>query len=272
VSELRGKNVLLTGSSRGIGPVIAHALAREGANLALTARSADELGSVAADLAAEGVRVTVVPADLGDSEAIAPLIERVRRELGEVDVLVNNAGMRQTAEFASLDPSAMQEVMQTNVMAPMLLTRLLLPGMIERGSGHIVNIASVAGKVGVPFEAAYSASKAALVEWSAALRVELEGSGVGVSCICPGYVRATEATPSPRRRRAPRLIGSVPPARVAQAVVSAIRDNRREVLVMPLPVRPLLALAELSPWLRDRALGALGVKRRNRDVAASDHR
>lgn len=270
--ELRGQNALLTGASRGIGPVIAHALAREGVNLALTARSADELGSVAADLAALGIRVAVVPADLANQASLQALARRAEHELGQVDILVNNAGLRQTVEFARLDPAGIDLVMQTNVLAPMHLARLLLPAMLDRRSGHIVNIASVAGKVGVPFEAAYSASKAAMIEWSAALRVELHGTGVGVSCISPGYVRDPDATPAAARRRAPRLIGAVPPERVARATVRAIQRDRGDVLVMPLPVRPLLALAELAPGLRDRALEALGVKRRNQRIATSTDR
>ncbi len=267
--ELRGRNALVTGASRGIGPVLATALVREGVNLVITARSADQLESVAASLEAPGVRVVAVPADLARPEDRQSLVARAREELGETDLLVNNAGLRQAVAFAQVEPAEIDRVMQTNALAPMHLARLLLPGMLERRAGHIVNIASVAGKVGVPFEAAYSASKAALVEWSAALRVELKGTGVGVSCICPGYVHDPLTTPPAQRRRAPRLLGAVSPERVAEATVTAIQRERGEVLVMPLPVRPLLALAELAPGLRDRALAALGVKQRNRQIATS---
>ncbi len=181
MKELRGKNALLTGGSRGIGLFIGRALAAEGVNLALAARSADPLRRAARELSAMGVRAMALPADVTDESSRRVLIERTEAELGSIDLLVNNAGIDQWILFARQKQEDIRRIIEVNLLAPLFLTRLVLPGMLERGRGHIVTISSLGGKKGAPYEASYAASKAGLIEWTNALRLELEGSGVGAS-------------------------------------------------------------------------------------------
>lgn len=269
---LAGKNALLTGGSRGIGPVIAQALARQGVNLALMARSVVRLETVAQSLSGFGVRTVPVPADLADTAQMETLFQRVEGELGPVDLLVNNAAVEQVSHFVHLPPVEMQALVTTNLTAPLLLTRLALPGMLARGSGHIVNIASIAGKKAPPYNAVYGATKAALIEWSGALRGELAGSGVGVSVVCPGFIGETGMfVDNYQGKRPPWLMGESPPEAVAQAVLRAIRQNRQEILVTPRPARLGLALYALWPELGNMFLKWVGVTELFRRVAENPH-
>ena len=266
MKELRGKNAIITGASRGIGVYIGRALAREGVNLAVAARSAKELEAAASELAALGVRAVPVPTDVTDDTGRKALIERAEAELGPVDILVNNAGIEQVSHFARQAPEVIVKIIETNVIASMLLARQLLPGMLERRRGHIVNMASLAGKKGTGYIAVYSATKAALIEWTAALRVELEGTGVGASVICPGFVAEAGMFVS-YGRPAPRLTGTVSPERVGSAVVRAIRKDLQELLVSPSPIRPLLALNTLAPGLGNAVVKRMGLTGLFRELA-----
>lgn len=255
-----GKNALLTGGSRGIGPIIAELLARQGVNLALVARAADRLETAAQALSRLGVRAIAVPADLTDAAQAESLFQRAEVELGPIDILINNAAIEQVSHFAHLSPAEIQALITTNLIAPLLLTRLVLPGMLARGSGHIVNIASIAGKKAPPYNAVYGATKAALIEWSGALRGELAGTGVGVSAICPGFISQTGMfVDNYQGKRPPWLMGESPPEAIAQAVLRAIRQNRHELLVTPRPARLGLALYALWPELGNAFLKWVGI-------------
>ncbi|MBI1723750.1 MAG: SDR family NAD(P)-dependent oxidoreductase [Gemmatimonadetes bacterium] len=264
--DLHNANALLTGASRGIGTHIARALARAGANVALVARTAPALEAVAASLAPLGVRALALPADLDSPAELERLVARATAELGPLDVLVNNAGIENEGAFLSLDAATIERTVRTNVVAPMLLTRLVLPGMRERGRGHVVNIASLAGKKAPPYDAVYGGTKAAVIEWTRALRVELAGSGVSLSAVCPGYVTG-EGMFARFGLRPPALVGSCTPEQVAAAVVRAIRRDVPEIIVNSLPMRLTLALAVLFPRASDWTLGALGVTRLQRTKA-----
>lgn len=255
--ELRGGLTLVTGGSRGLGPYIARALAREGMNVVLTARDAAGLEQVAASVHALGVRAAVVPADL-TSAADRERLARDADALGPIDVLVNNAGVEPEGSFATQDAATIAQTIEVNVTAPIHLARLLLPGMLARRRGHLVHLASLAGKKGAPYDAVYSGTKAALIEWSSGLRSELRGTGVGSSAICPGYVTG-EGMFARFRMRPPPMLGSCTPEQVARAVVRAIRKDEPEIIVNSLPVRPLLGLYQLFPSLGERLLGWLGV-------------
>lgn len=262
--DLRNSVALVTGASRGIGPHIARALAREGAHVAVSARSVPALEAVSADLRSLGVRAAPLAADVGRSEECASLVARVEEALGPLDVLVNNAAVESEGPFPSLDPKTIAGTVGVNLTAAMLITRQAVPGMLARQRGHVVNIASLGGKKGAAFDAVYCGTKAGVVEWTSALRSELKGTGVSVSAICPGYVTG-EGMFARFGVPAPRTIGSCTPEQVAAAVVDAIRRDRPEVIVNSMPVRPLLALSALSPrlglWLLD-ALGITAVQRR----------
>ncbi len=265
MSDLSGALALVTGASRGIGPRIAEALARAGVQrMALVARDADALEQVASRLRAAGVRALAFPADLTRSADRAALIPRVEAALGPIDVLVNDAGVETVGPFVGLAADAIFATVELNLTAPMHLARLVLPGMLRRGGGHLVNIASIAGKKGAPYEAVYSGTKAGIIEWTGALRAELAGTGVSLSVVCPGFVTG-EGMFARFGLAPPRLIGSCTPEEVAAAVVRAIRKDLPEIIVNSLPLRPLLAVGALSAgagaWLL-RRLGVVEFQRR----------
>lgn len=251
---LNNLNAILTGASHGIGPVIARAMAAEGINLALAARSANELEILASSLR-EQVRVIVATTDVNSPSDRLKLVQRTESELGKVDILINNAGLEEIISFDRQDPAMIQRIVETNVIAPMLLAREVLPPMLERGHGWIVNIASVAGRAGMPYGAVYSGSKGALAEWSISLHAELAGSGVSVSVVCPGFV-STTGMHARKGKPAPGSLGEVSPDAVALAVIRALQTGYPEILVSARPIRLLMALRALAP----RA--ALGLARR----------
>jgi len=258
LGKLKGMMVLLTGASRGIGPIIAEALAKRGANLALAARSRDPLQDVAARLGELGSQTLVLPVDLGQPLQRERLIAEVLEKFGAVDVLVNNAGLETEGAYAELSWEAIRETIEVNLVAPMALTRLVLPAMIRRKAGHIVNIASIAAKSGAPYAAAYSGTKAGLAEWARALRLELAGTGVRFSTIFPGYIR--EAGMFARfGMKAPWIVGSCSPVQVAKAVVEAIEKGRAERIINSPPLRYSFVLNELSPALGDWLMRLSGV-------------
>lgn len=265
--DLRGANVILTGGSRGIGPYIARALAREGANVALAARDGQQLDTVRGEIEALGVRAVAVPADITQTADRERLVERATAELGPVDALVNNAGVEPTGEFTDLDAQTIEDAIATNLTATLLLTHRVLPGMIERGRGHIVNVASLAGKMPIAYDSVYSATKFAVVGFSHAIREELRASGVGVSVVCPGFVSDVGMFADAIAEagvRAPSIAGTSRPEQVADAVVRAIRHNVAEVIVTPVTSRPLVTTALLSPaagMLMMRRVGILEVFR-----------
>lgn len=258
MTSLNGKRVLLTGGSRGVGPFIARDLVKRGARIALTARSAEGLQSVARSLAGSGVEAFVVPADLSEPGQRRDLVRTVLDTFGGIDVLVNNAGLETEGAFLSLSWERLRETIEVNLVAPMELTHLLLPHMLDRKEGHIVQLASLAAKRGTPFDAVYSGTKAGLAEWTSALRLELAGTGVSFSTVFPGYV--TEAGMFAKFGMVPPwTIGSCTPAQVAGAVVRAVEQNQPEVIVNSRPVMPLIALGELFPSFGDWLMRRLGV-------------
>lgn len=232
------KVVLLTGASSGIGEAAAHALAARGHALILAARRGERLQRLARELDPSGSRVLAVPTDLTDPGAREALVRAALARFGRVDVLVNNAGASTGGRWWE-HPGAL-DVLRLNLEAPVALTGLLLPHLLERGSGHIVNVASVAGMVGV--SGVYSASKFGLRGFSFALRRELLGSGVTVSVVSPGFVRTELTADSP--------LAMPGPDSVAHAIAGVLERPRREVVV-PGVYRPLALLARAAPGLTD---------------------
>lgn len=252
METLEGRTALVTGASRGLGRVIAGTLAAEGVRLALTARSRAALEETAEAVRSRGVEAHVLAADLSDRGTTRRLAERAGEVLDGIDVLVNNAGVHRPRPFHRRNPDALARAIEVNLTAPVLLVRRLLPGMLERGRGHVVNVASLAGKLGPPYEAAYGATKAGLLGFTQSLRREYRDTGVSASAICPGYVTGTgmyadvvEATGA----TAPKAAGRATPEGVAAAVVRSIRNDAPEVVVNSTPTRPVLALSEFSPRL-----------------------
>jgi short-subunit dehydrogenase len=248
--ELNGKIVLLTGGSRGIGPVLAEALAKKGAVIALAARSQTALEEVARHLKISNAKVRVFPVDLKESLQRERLISSVIREMGTIDILVNNAGLETEGAFSELPWQCIQENIEVNMIAPMALTHLIIPEMLKKKSGYIVNIASIAAKNGAPFAAIYSGTKAGLAEWTRALRLELAGTGISFSTIFPGYVREVGMF-AKFGVKSPWIIGSCSPDQVAKAVVKAIEKERLETIINSRPLRYVFTLNDLSPSFGD---------------------
>jgi short-subunit dehydrogenase len=251
--ELRGRTVILTGASRGIGAVLALRLARDGPHLVLAARDARQLENVASRCSALGARVTAVAADLASAEDR----DRLVGAAGSVDVLINNAGVETTTKVTDQTRALVETQIATNLIAPIELARLLIPAMLAQRRGVIVNVSSMSGKVATPYNAVYSATKFGLNGFSAAIRYELEGTGIHVGTVCPSFVGETGMW-ADTGVRAPAAMREVPPAKVVEAVLKVI-SGAREVLVTPRPVRPLLVLREIFPALEPSIVKAMGI-------------
>ena len=182
---LDGRTALVTGASRGIGAATARALDRAGARVALVARDEALLTAVAGELDHDPV---VLPADLGDPVAPTTLAHQALDALGAVDILVNNAAVAARLPVVETDAALIDELLAVNVRAPLLLIAGLVPSMVERGRGSIVNLSSVSGVVGTPRRAAYAASKGALDAATRSLAMELGPSGIRVNAVAPGVV------------------------------------------------------------------------------------
>jgi short-subunit dehydrogenase len=223
-----GATVFVTGASRGIGRAIAEAAAEYGARVGLVARSADDLAAVAEAVRRRGGTAAVAAADLADRGQVHRAFATVHGELGPVDILVNNAGIGSWGPFVEVPADAADRVLALNLVAVLDLTRLVLPEMIERRRGHIVNVGSVAGRLGVPFESVYSATKFGLAGFTEALAVELAPFGVGVSMVNPGPVDTAFGAASGWPTTRPRLPRPVAPERVAAAVIAAVERGDLE--------------------------------------------
>ena len=261
------ETALVTGASRGIGQYIARSLAKAGYNLVLASRSATAIEALAEELRSKGAAAIAVPTDLTRAESLAALVAASEHEFGQVDVLVNNAGGDPQREFDQMSWAENEQILGLNVVAPMQLTHLLLPGMLRRGRGHIVNVSSIAGRVGFPYTEAYAAAKDGLIGFTRVLRSDYRRRGVTASVIVLGAIRDAgqgQRTSDELGLGMPRF-GTSPASAVAEAVLTAIRKDRPEVVVMPGPGRLIKALLDLFPGLgpsMNRMAGADATMRR----------
>ena len=271
MKQLRGTNAIVTGASRGLGVSIAAALAARGVNLTLAARSAADLDGVRDEVSSSGVQVVSIPTDVSDAAQCEALVAKAEDAIGPTDILVNNAGIERASAFADLALDDIASIVDVNLKASLLLARLVLPGMLERGRGHIVNISSLAGKGGFPYETPYSATKAGLVMFTHTLREELSGSPVSASVVCPGFVAddGMYARMAEDGHRAPMALLPTTPRKVADAVVKAIVRDAPELIVNRTPMRPVLALSQAFPAATTWIYRLFGVTRYGRAVASA---
>lgn len=271
MKDLEGRTALVTGASGGLGRGIAKRLGRAGVNVVVSGRREDALAEVVQEIQALGVRAASVPADLTDLTAAQELVGRAESALGPVDLLINNAGVETASAFAAYLPEELTSMVDVNLTAPLLLTHRVVPGMLERGRGHVVFIASVAGKIGPAYNEPYAATKAGLIGLTQSLRAEYLKAPVGFSVVCPGFIagdgmyqRMADAG-----MRSNRLMGETTLERVAERTLDAIRRDRPEVIESGTPIRPMLALAELAPRLVERIAPRFGITELFGRLAAS---
>jgi short-subunit dehydrogenase len=250
--EVAGSRVLVTGASSGIGAVTAVALAERGATVGLVARRADRLDAVLERCRAHAPRSQSWAVDLSDLDATARLANDAWDAFGGLDVIVNNAGIPKRRPSTELTVGDLSQVLHTNVLSPVHLTLTLLDRMIAAGRGVIVNVGSLAGRVGVPTEAAYCASKFALSGWSEALAIDLAGTGVEVRLILPGAID-TEIWDQPDNDP-PIYDGPLePPETVAAAIVAAIEGDAFETYVPDLKAIVELKTSDADAYLQGAA-------------------
>lgn len=187
MESLEGRVALVTGSGRGIGRAIAIALARAGADVAVAARTVPEIEAVAAEISRLGRRTHFFPLDVSDRARLAAVPSEVEARLGPIDVLVNNAAIHQSAPVQRLDDASWDAILAVDLTAPFLLTRACLPSMLDRRFGRVVNVASVAGRTGIKYGAAYSAAKHGVIGFTRSLALETAKKGITANAICPGW-------------------------------------------------------------------------------------
>jgi short-subunit dehydrogenase len=224
---ISGSRVLVTGASSGIGAATARLLAQSGATVGIVGRRADLLSSVLEECRsfAPGCRSWV--ADLGDLELAERIVDEAVETFGDLDVLINNAAIPRRQPVTHLTPDMVEETMRINFLSPVRMTLRILPRMLERGEGSVVNVASLGGRLGIPQEAAYCASKFALTGWSEAMAIDLFGSGVKVRLIQPGPID-TDIWDRPGERKALIEVPKEPPSLVAEGILAAIESDRFE--------------------------------------------
>jgi short-subunit dehydrogenase len=251
---IRGKRALVTGAASGIGRAIALALAREGADLYLLDVDQTRLAGVVGEARHHGTRVVGVPCDLAHPEEITAAVKALQQSWGSLDILVNNAGVSYHGKTEGMSAERWQWLLGINLLAPIQLTRELLPTLLAREEAHILNVCSIMGLIALPRFAAYQVSKFGLVGFSESLRAEYASRGLGVTALCPGFVRTNifqamvdaghGATPM---RAAPRWFYASP-ERVAARAIKAIYRNQGLVLVTFL-ARLLWLFKRLTPRL-----------------------
>ncbi len=256
---------LVTGASSGIGWALARRLARQGARVALVARRADELEALAAEIRADGGRAVVLPCDVSLPEQVFDTAARAEQEWGGIDLLVNNAGYGRHRTFLASELADMERMMRVNYLGALYFTKALLPRMVEQKRGWLVFVASVAGKIAPPEEAAYAASKFAMVGLASALSIEVEDAGVHVLTVCPGVIRTPFFDDEALSRMPPRArSGMVEPEALVDAMIKALANGKREI-TFPRWIAPAYVVQALAPGFMRRQI------RRNTIDALSKH-
>lgn len=239
---LTGKNALITGGGRGIGRAIALNFARHGARIAVAARTAEQVKEVAGEIGAEAIALVC---DVSDAESVARMFAEMHERFGNADILVNNAGVAESATLVTTTDELWHRHLAINLSGTFYCTRAALPAMLKQGWGRVINIASIAGKIGAPYIAAYSASKHGVLGLTKSVALEVAAMGITVNAICPGYVetdmvtRGIERITTVTRRTAEEALDSlkkmspqnrlVTPAEVAAVALLLASDEGRGI-------------------------------------------
>ncbi len=247
--QIRDKRLILTGSAGGIGSALATALAKRGARLVLIDRNGEAVTAVAQGLA----QAHAVAADLSTADGCKQAVDAALAHMGGVDLLINLAGLNSFRNFEAETPEAIERLMHVNLLAPMLLTRAVLPGMIAQKSGRIVNVGSVFGSIGFAWFTAYSASKFGLRGFSEALRRELADTGVRVTYVAPRAVKTPMNDDAVMRMGAATGMNMDPPERVVARIIDAIDDDHKDTYI-GFPESLFVRINVILPRLVDIAL------------------
>lgn len=246
----------ITGASSGIGEALALACARESHCLVLSARRKIELERVRArclDAGLDAGSVLVLPLDVTDTGAMPPALETVVRQFGRVDLLINNAGISQRSLFTETDLAVYRRIFEVDVLGQIALCKVVVPLMIEQGAGHVAVTASVAGKIGVPYRTGYCAAKHAVIGFFDALRAELDGTGVQVSTILPGFVRTNISAAAVTGNGAAfgetdrNIRNGMDPDDCAADIMKGLKKGKREIVVGRGPEKHTLWLKRYFP-------------------------
>lgn len=224
-TTLKGKNAIITGAGRGIGRAIAIALANEGVNVGLLARSEEHLQQVVKEAEAQGVKAVFATADVSSNDEVTKAIDSLTSELGTVDILINNAGIAKFGKFMDLDVEEWEKIIQVNLMGVYYVTRAVLPGMIEQQSGDIINISSSAGQKGAPITSAYSASKFGVLGITESLAMEVRKHNIRVTALTPSTVATDLAIDNDLTDGNPDKV--MQPEDIAEFIVSQLKLNKR---------------------------------------------
>jgi len=255
MNDVSGKVVIITGAARGMGRLDAMAFAREGCRVVMTDVDFEELERTARDMADDGFEAYAFVLDVSDRDACFKLVEKVEGEIGTIDVLVNNAGVMECREFTDMSEHHWRRTMDVNFLGQVWLMQAVLPGMLSRGEGHIVNMASQAGVIGGAKMSSYSASKHAVMGVTDSVRLELRGSGVRFTDVIPGFVDTGMASGA----EPPFISPWVDPAKVSEAIVDAVKKGHEEICRPAFSVRLSAFLRGLgSPKLLDGIYRMLG--------------
>jgi 3-oxoacyl-[acyl-carrier protein] reductase len=225
MESLQGKTALITGAGKGIGRAMAIALAHEGVNLGLVARTASDLEQLAVELKTLNINIAIATADVSSIDAVNAAVTKIKSELGVIDILINNAGVGAFASFMDLEPAKWEEIVKINLFGTYYVTRAVLPEMIERKTGDIVNISSTAGQRGAAVTSAYSASKFGLIGLSESLMQEVRKYNIRVSTLTPSTIATDMAKDLKLTDGNPERV--MQPEDFAELVVSQLKLNRR---------------------------------------------
>jgi NAD(P)-dependent dehydrogenase (short-subunit alcohol dehydrogenase family) len=248
MESIEGRVALVTGGGRGIGRSIALALARAGAHVAVAARTVPELEAVAAEVAALGRRTFFFPLDVADRDRLAAAPRQVAEALGPVEILVNNAGLHASSPVQELDAASWDAILAVNLTGPAMLTRACLPHMYERAWGRVINVASVAGRIGLKYGSAYSASKHGLIGFTRSLALEGARKGVTANAICPSWTET---------RMMDDAVASVAlhtQRTEAEARKAILRSNPMGRAALPDEVADVAVLLAMSPIITGQAV------------------